>query len=612
MDLRYYIILFIAIVATGKLYAQTEPRRERPMPTDTNIVNRTIDIVDIPDSERIERFYDSLRSKTTRRGFPKLIYSTLFRKQRDTTYTGQIVDESQYFRIYEGRRIANIDLDRSEIYDGQGKSKRWLNKTHILTRRKVIRRDLLFGVGDTVDASQLVNNKQIILYRSYIAEVSFEIVPHELDTMLVDIVIHTRDRWSIGLDGQFRSRGRTMMRVYDDNVLGTGNHFGVITNFDRRGWEYKGNGIEYDIPNIMGSFYTADIYAGAWFFDRVLQGSVYKNFINPTDYELGFAAAHDRLDYYMLYKDTTEFVKRTTFDFWTGKSHYFPAINSSIYFTGRYSFAKHHERPYTSATFNPDLNDHNRMVYGIGLYREKFYAANMIYGYGFQEYLAAGYRVELTGGYNWGEFRDDYYVGLGLHKGGFHRMGFFRAGLDIGTFIDHKTGSWWQSALDLELKWYSNLFRAGRSHMRQFLTLNHTRGWNRGEGAEEVIKFTGTNGPRTITAWRIGRVRSVLNTETVFFTPYKPLGFRLAMFGWADFATLGENNNIFRNKFYNTFGVGFRLKNERLTFSAIEIKLGMALRKGGILRNQWFNLGTEQRVMSDRFLPTVPDIVSFR
>ncbi|MCD8102732.1 MAG: hypothetical protein LUE26_09235 [Alistipes sp.] len=610
--MKFYIGVAVFLMTVQALYGQAERRRDRPMPAATNIVNRTIDVDYIPDSERTERFYDSLRSKTTRRGFPSVLYSTLFRRQVDTTYTGRFVDESRYFELYQGRTIANIELDRAAVYDqSNNKLKKHLNNTHVLTRRKVIRRDLLFRTGDRIDAQQLVNNKQILLYRPYMAEVTFEIIPNPHDSMLVDVVIHTRDKWSIGIDGRFRSRGRSMLRVYDDNVLGTGNHLGILTNFDRHRREYKGIGGEYNIPNIMGSFYEADFYAGAFFYDRIFQGSVYKNFINPTDYELGFAASHDRLDYYMLYLDNTEFLKRTTFDFWTGKSLHLKNINSSIYFTGRYSYAFHHERPPSTADYNTYFNNHNRIVFGLGLYREKFYAANMIYGYGFQEYLAAGYRAELTGGYNWGEFRDDYYVGLSLHKGGFHRLGFFRAGVDVGTFIGRNDGKLWQSALDVEFKWYSNLFKVGRSSLRQFVTLNHTRGWNRGTGSNEVVRFTKEHGPRTIREWSVGRVRSVLNTESVFFTPYKPVGFRVAVFGWADFATIGNNNNIFRNSFYNTFGVGVRLKNERLTFSAIEIKIGAALGKGGFQKNQWFNVGSEQRVMYDRFLPTVPDVVSY-
>ncbi|MCD8073123.1 MAG: hypothetical protein LUE10_08175 [Alistipes sp.] len=616
MALKFYIALAILSLAACGSFAQNERHvRESPLPSDSNIENRTIE-EDLSESERTERFYDSLRSKTTRRGFSRMLYRSFFRKTRDTTALGRIYDETEYFGRFEGLTIGNVILDRSDVYDQTDTwIKRLMLNTHVLTRRKVLRRDLLFSPGDTVNAQQLVRNKQIILYRPYIAEVEFELVPNELDSSVVDVVIHTRDKWSIGAKLYFKSRGRSILELYDDNFIGTGNHLGILTSADRKERKYKGNGVQYTIPSLLGSFYRTDIYAGKYYFDDLLQVSLYKNFINPTDYELGASVAHDKLDYYMLYADSMDWVKKTAIDFWAGKSYYIPKINSSVYFTGRYSYADFPLRPdTTSKDINPAFHNHNRMIYGLGLYREKFYAANMINGYGFQEYLASGYRAEIVGGYQWGEFRDAYYIGLGFHTGGLHNIGYIHGGFDIGTFITEKEGKLWQSALDVEVKWFSNLFKMGRSNMRQFITLNHTRGWKRGDGSDEVIKFTRQDGPRTITQWNVGTVRSVLRTETVFFTPFKPIGFRTAIFGWADFAMLGYNNNIFRNSFYNTLGVGVRLKNERLTFSAIEIRFGLALGKGGVLKNQWFHIGTEQRIMrqSDRFLPTVPDIVGYQ
>ena len=56
----------------------------------------------------------------------------------------------------------------------------------------------------------------------------------------------------------------------------------------------------------------------------------------------------------------------------------------------------------------------------------------------------------------------------------------------------------------------------------------------------------------------------ILNTETVVFTPYQPLGFRIAVFGFADFGLIGYSPNIFKNDFFTSFGLGVRLRNERL------------------------------------------------
>jgi len=53
-------------------------------------------------------------------------------------------------------------------------------------------------------------------------------------------------------------------------------------------------------------------------------------------------------------------------------------------------------------TYNPAFHDTDDVLVGLGLYREKFYTTNMIYGFGTREYLATGYKAELVGGYRGG------------------------------------------------------------------------------------------------------------------------------------------------------------------------------------------------------------------
>jgi hypothetical protein len=126
-------------------------------------------------------------------------------------------------------------------------------------------------------------------------------------------------------------------------------------------------------------------------------------------------------------------------------------------------------------------------------------------------------------------------------------------GFSLGSFIDLATGQWTQSAVDVNLRWFSPLFVWKRSHIRQFLSLNYTQGWNRLEGSDEVLRFTAQDGLSLLKEDLVGTNRMVLNTETVFFTPYQPLGFRIALFGFADFGLLGRDANIFKNNFYVNF-----------------------------------------------------------
>lgn len=91
-------------------------------------------------------------------------------------------------------------------------------------------------------------------------------------------------------------------------------------------------------------------------------------------------------------------------------------------------------------TTTPALHDHDAMLFGGGLYREKFYTANMVYGFGTREYLATGYKAELVSGYSWGEFNDEMYLGMSYQTGGFRGMGYIMGGFTLGSYIDLKSG----------------------------------------------------------------------------------------------------------------------------------------------------------------------------
>lgn len=560
-----------------------------------------------------QRLYDSIRSKTSRRRVPRMLYRMLFvRPVLDTTATGQAIDESVLLEPFAGKTIGEISIDRRPIFDADGN---WLeraaNKTHMLTRERVIRRDLLFRTGEQLDPQTIIRNKQLLRSRSYLSDVDISVVPDPVDTTCVNIVITTRDSWTISVDGGLHSEGRTTVGVYDANIFGTGNLLRINTNFNREDFSYGGNLVKYEIPNVLGTFYTADFAGGRDFYNSTLSLGLRKEFLRPTDYEIGLTYGDIREKRYMIEQDTSLLVKQRDLDVWGGYSHLIPALRSSFYVTGRYNYRRVSERPAVSADYNPILHDQDALLAGVGLYRERFYTANMVYGFGLREYLATGYKAELVSGYVWGEFRDAMYLGISYVTGGFRPVGYLMGGLTLGSYIDTESGMWRQSAVDVDLRWFSNLFMLRRSRIRQFLSLNYTQGWNRLLGSDESIRFTDENGLQALKEHVIGTNRMILNTETVLFSPYHPLGFRIAFFGFADFGLIGYSPNIFKNEFYTSLGIGVRLRNERLVFNTIQIRLGIAFGKPGLVESEYFRLSNATRLEQWRYRPTRPEIVTF-
>lgn len=563
---------------------------------------------------RNERLFDSIQSKANRNKVSRLLYDLLVTEKKSIAPnpSGAVIDQSTVYRPFSGRKIREVEIERIPVFDLEGNwFERTGNKLHVQTRERVIRRDLLFEAGDTIDPQELVRNMQLLNSRSYISQVAIQILPDSLHTNEVTVRVLVQDSWTISVDGRWGGDGETMVSLFDDNILGWGTRFNVETNFDRRDFTYGGNVLQYKMPNIGGSFYSAEILGGREFQESTLNLSIGKELIRPTDYGVGASFIRNKTIYNEDDPNQIIFSRIKKSDLWGGFSHEFKSIRSSLYTLLHFTRTRFEERPEVAFGLNPAYHEGDQLLGSLGIYRERFLTTNMIYGYGTREYIGTGYQAELIGGYHWGEYHNGYYLGAGLKGGDFFSWGYAYGGVEIGSYIRPEDGAWFQSVGKVDLKYFSNLLPAGRFHVRELIKFNYTQGWNRMRGNHETINFTKENGIRSLKDVDGGINRCSLNTETVLFTPYQPWGFRVTLFGFADFGLLGNHANPFQNNFYSAIGVGIRIKNERLIFSAIQLQLGVAFGKAGLLNNRWYRFSSQRSLNEFRFRPDAPAPISF-
>ena len=568
-------------------------------------------------SAKETQFYQTLQQNSKKRKISRLIYDLFFtgyddnRENQEPT-VDRIVDEQSYFEQFNGKRIGAVRIGSQNVFQAPtNRLERFGNKVHLVTRETFIRRDLLFKPGDIFNAQLMLNNQNYLRQSRHLASADF-IVTQTDDPEVVDVIVITRDQWTLSIDGDFNTNGRTRLELYDQNILGTGNRFGISTSFDWRHGGYGGNRVEYDIPNLLGTLYHVNLIGGKSFNRTDLGATLNKDLILPTDYMIGGRFMQQGGDVYSLPGDTTYYIKSRTGSLWAGKSIYIPNIRSSWFLTGEYQVRKFLDRPDVSADLNPAFHNNQEILLSSGLYREKFFTTNRIYGYGFNEYIAAGYHAELVGGYQWGEYGGRGYLGINLDMGGFVSWGYLRGSIKAGSYLNRSNHALSQTTIHFRLHYFSNLLMTGRSQLRQFVTLSVTRGFNRLRGSNELISFTDDDGLRGLRAYTSGEHRAIINTETVVFTPVHVYGFKLACYGFADFGLIGNHNNFFNNNFMTTFGIGIRIKNERLIFNTLQIQLGVALGKGGLLDNRYFRISSEARVDQERYLPERPEIIAYQ
>ncbi len=131
-----------------------------------------------------------------------------------------------------------------------------------------------------------MRNKQLLRSRPYISDIDVTVLPDAVDSTRVNLLITTRDSWTISVDGGWHSEGRTMVGLSDANIFGWGNKLKFNTNFSRKTSHTAATSSNTKSPTFWGSFYTA-IFPRARLLQLGAQHGAAQGVHTSTDYEIG-------------------------------------------------------------------------------------------------------------------------------------------------------------------------------------------------------------------------------------------------------------------------------------------------------------------------------------
>lgn len=166
--------------------------------------------------------------------------------------------QSTTWPMLEARRavITGVDIVVTDVFDvSRPADDHWFgraaNALHVQTRPAVIARELLFAVGDVVDASRVLETERNLRQYPFVRE--SQIVPVEMPDGSVRARVEVLDAWSLNAGGTFsRVGGRTEWsgRLDEVNVLGRGKRLaaGYAQDIQRTSRQ-----IDYIDPQVLGS-----------------------------------------------------------------------------------------------------------------------------------------------------------------------------------------------------------------------------------------------------------------------------------------------------------------------------------------------------------------------
>jgi len=492
---------------------------------------------------------------------------------------------------YSGKIIRSVQIEVFDvlgysIYQPQKQPKAWYEKMgnamHHTTRQWVLAQQLLFQEGDRLQPLKLSESERLVrsIGQIYDARVLVRPIPGSGDS--VDIVVLAQDVWSLNGGAAYNVANNSgAVQLRESNFLGLAHRLEQEIAYNPDSLLPFSTVTNYIVPTIGRTY----INALAYYYNRQGDESyglvLNRPFYSPlAHWAGGLSVYHDLVVQPYLVegkKQINTVYSRWTHDGWLGHawnlSNFRLELDTGWQFVlaGRVQNNVFDARPpgFTSDTL---LSYRNRtlLLGSLSLARRSFFKDRLIFGYGRTEDVPVGRQATVTFGAEPGQFYNRYYGGLTLTLAEQYHFGYVFASAGIGSFLTQES-RFEQGAINLNLFYYTNALHWGRWALRHFAKGRLTWGFNRFN--EEPIYLNRDNGLRGYkTSAIVGDKRAVINFETVLFTPFSFLGFRMAPFIFSDLALIGYGTHGFLNsRLFQAYGVGIRLRNEHLVFRTLQI-----------------------------------------
>ncbi|UZR97482.1 hypothetical protein [Chondrinema litorale] len=643
----YFCICCIILLANFTTYGQVEPKPETLQDSvlvkknmlveykdtlfvtksDTVIYYYTGDYIYIPslDNGKSEVFYDSLKAKSERSKISSWIYDFLISESKnqpsDTNAEDNVVKSTAPFEKYKGKIISSIILTSVPILEGSVMDTTQLvdtglgklaNKLHVNTNNKVIKRNLIFKVGDLLSPTKLADNERIIRNLNYIQDARIVVIPNENNPDEVDVIVITQDKFSFIIGGGPNGFNSFDLKLGERNFLGSGRKVTIDYRYNYERIPASSVIITYENPNPAGTFFNTNIkYYNTWDQEGFELKSE-RNFITPQYKWIG-GIEIDRMSekHIDLLKFDTTVYQHSSKDVWVGRSFQIGGKESRKNFiiSQRLFSQKFLDRPQVEVDSN--LFYHDRILYltGLSLTRQKFQKSTKILSFGVTEDLPTGYILELNAGYEFGEYIDQPYAGLEVSMAEYYsKYGYFYLQHNVGGYLHNRKMN--EGVFKSYLFYFSPLMNLNRTLFRQFLVSTYTKGINR-----QINPYVDlSDNYRNIDLGKILVDNTwVVNTESVFFHPKNLYGFRIASYFFTDFGWLSTNSFLVQSKnFFSNVGVGFRIRNESLVFKTIQVSLGYFLKTPANKEALFYDFTTSDPDLFNDFRSLKPDIIPLK
>lgn len=465
------------------------------------------------------------------------------------------------------------------------------NKIHSNTRESVVRNNIFIRAGKPLNPYRVADNERTLRNLDFILDARIYANPILNSPDSVDLLIVTRDVFSLGGSVSARIPSIYKINIKDINVDGWGQRVEVGQIFDNDRKPRYGYEALYQLTNIGGSFLDATAA-----YTKLNHGisignederSVYfklsRELYQPFTRFAGSIEFGDNISRNVYGEPDSTFIQYhySIQDYWMGYSFGYRNMPNSLRENRNRKFIaiRSVEQRFLSPTYT-ELIEPDRFAYRnrlaflteLTFFRQDFYKTQYVTGFGRTEDIPYGYRISFTAGWERELGNQRPYAGSVLN---------YNNVLPTGTILSYqiKLGGYLKNQrvedilFSANFSRYSKIQRVGKLIIRHRYESGYAALIN--QNVKRGINIRDVNGligfkPDSL----VGLQRITFGNEVTVFTPLRIIGFRIAPVARVDMALIRRAAPLFKSaNFFSGFSLGLLARNENLILKTIEARI---------------------------------------
>jgi hypothetical protein len=495
---------------------------------------------------------------------------------REDLVDSSIPDLDADFEAWRGKRIARINIIPKDVFLPPQDAKaphfykdlvRLGNYLHPRTREKLIREQLFFAVGDSLEPAYLISNLHFLYDQALYSELEFNIVDLGNDEIAINVLV--RDKFFLQVSGRYVSRDKYDIRITDRNFLGSGHSLVNTWYVDPQNQGSIGWQSSFSDPNILGTFFQGDALWTDLPGKRAFDVQIQRPFLYPL---FQYSGGGDFLQSSISPPQDSISVQKTEAGVWIARN--FPCFQYPRYAYAAISLDQtwYQKRPSSHPESGMPWQESLFALAALALTQSSYRFMPRVSSFLDNDYLPEGYLLELYGAYDFGEYKNRPFVGIQGSWSIFpddDRFFYMKGALE--TFFDE--GNPEQSVFALEPMYISKTRSIGRVNGRSFIRARIIRSHKRWQ--TERISLSSDpfyRGSRDM----VGTDLAFLSLEEDLALPVSWFGFQITTFGFVDLAVMRDRfQDPDSARSFFSQGIGLRLRNPSLIWDFIELSVGV-------------------------------------